>query len=648
MSSGGIIGKYPWLLIVASVAALGMVTYWATGPQRLAPWNPGFYETGFLGARALKAHPPKNAANPMRDQIDKFSLPVLLQATLSPWQQRDTDPPSLAERSFTLLAAIDSALAAVLALSLFRWRRENDSARQLALALGLFAFATAGFLINGQARLRGNLFAWPSWPRLAMDVLVTLAFGLSVAGLDRFFSWFPVRLEDWQVMQTLLRWRGKSIVGEQQVEKWYRPDRGNLLKTVRKLPGIITGVLLVGTFVSTLPFVILKIRYTETETASYEIIGICGFLLGFLAAAVAAVLLLSFGWLFALGLIARLRAAREHCTEVERRQADWLFAGGLLIAIMLILVCAGLLLWAVYWGWGNKGWGVEEYGGAIAIASVLFFPAGWAVILLTLAGAVFLSRTFGPKPLLKRTILITGTGLIMSFLLATIEHAVASRILSNHTEAVQHGLSAVLAGGIVIFPLSIFRHRIEHGVDGFLNRFMPATVIADGKRRYLTVVFSDLGGFTGLSAANEAQALLAAGHFQKVAAETARRHEGRIVKTIGDAVMWVFGAPNEAIAAALDLNRDFRQVSGKENLPLLPVNSGIHSGAVVEAPDGDVYGAAVNLAGRLQGAAKDGAVVVSSETMIEVTGRFSFEPMGKLELKNVATPVACFRVVGEP
>lgn len=70
----------------------------------------------------------------------------------------------------------------------------------------------------------------------------------------------------------------------------------------------------------------------------------------------------------------------------------------------------------------------------------------------------------------------------------------------------------------------------------------------------------------------------------------------------------------------------------------------MHHGSLVEAPGGDVYGAAVNLAARLQGVAKDGAVVTSLEAMGEVSGGFRFEPMGKLELKNVPVPVACFQV----
>ena len=79
-------------------------------------------------------------------------------------------------------------------------------------------------------------------------------------------------------------------------------------------------------------------------------------------------------------------------------------------------------------------------------------------------------------------------------------------------------------------------------------------------------------------------------------------------------------------------------------LSSLPVNSGVHHGSVVEAPGGDVYGAAVNLAARLQGAAKDGVIIASLEAVQEVSSGFTLKPLGKLDLKNVPVPIVCFQV----
>ena len=635
-------GRDTWAGIGFAGLALMLVGYWTTGPVALTQLHVGFMESSNQGARAEKAAGEKARPAPMVGHIDKPGLPAIVHMLLRVGHTEDLNgPPTRAERVFLWFLAIDVLVATTLALALLRWRRENPAARRLAVTLGLFAVALAAFLVNGQAGLRGNIFMWPSWPRLVLDVVATLAFGLSLIGLERFFSDYPVKLEDWQVLESLRLRRGGAAA---------KAGKANLISLARLIPKLITGILLFGTVASTLPHLLMTVGYTMGSTADgvahsrQETIDMVIFGAGVFSGMIVLLLFVMFGWLLAASLAAKLRAAREQCTEEERRRTDWLFAGGLVVSLMVGIFSLGLLLQFLYLAWGDSQW-VRLYAGS---ATALFFPTGWAVMLLALAGAVFLSETFGPKPLLKRTILIAGIGLMMSFLLATIENVAAGRIFSRSSNEMQHGISAVLAGGIVVFSFGFFRHRIEHGIDQFLNRFMPATVIADGKRRDATVMFSDLGGYTALSAADEPKALLMTGHFQKVAADVAHRTHGRIVKTIGDAIMWIFAAPGEAMRAAVLLREEFKVAVEKDGLVALPVNSGIHFGSVVEAPGGDVYGAAVNLASRLQGAAKQGVIIASMEAVQEVSGGFRLEPIGKLDLKNVPVPVACFQVAAAP
>lgn len=646
-----------WLAITLSCLTLIIIICWAFGPHELAPWREEIFEG--INVQEIARRLPRKLSTEQKLALrreldkahfgykDKLTLPVMVQSFFhAGYSRNDNEPAGLAEKSFTRFVALDALLAALLALALLIWRRGNTPAHRLATTLGLFGFALACFLINGQARLRSEWFAWPSWSRLLTDVAATVAFGLSLIGLDRFFSIFPVRLEDWQVIQSQLRWRGRLVAGGEKIRTAYRVGKANWLSLARLIPKITLWLLLAGTISSTLPYLLYTIRFPldvvpDGTPQSFErYIGHGSLVVGAICGSLAMLLLMAFGWLLAVSLLAKLRAGREQCTEEERQRTDWLFSGGLTVVLMLVIFSFGLILGMVYLAWGDNEW-ISKYGGSTAM---LFFPAGWTIMLLALAGAVFLSKSFGPKPLLKRTVLVATAGMLMSLLLAAIQHLVTTKILSHSTAAMQNGLSTVLAGGIAVFSLGFFRVRMERGIDDFLNRFMPATVIADGKRRDLTVVFSDLGGYTALSAADEAQALHVAGHFQKTATEMARRHNGRIVKTIGDAVMWVFATPGEAFAAALELPEGFKQSILTDKLADLPVNSGVHFGSVVEAPGGDVYGATVNLAARLQGVAKDGTVVVSSEAMLEVSGGFRFEPMGKLELKNVPVPVACFKV----
>ncbi len=641
-----------WRPILVS-AALAIVTllglaYWVTGPHEIAPWRP-FGEQVHAGDKTLRPRKLlwRKLAGENVERLDHVSLPILVQASLRPGfnPRVESEAVEWPELAFTRFLAFDAGVAALLALSLLIWRKQNAPARQLALVLGLFAFSLAGFLINSQARWRGNPFDWPSWPRLGLDLAVTLAFGSCVLQLEKFFSVFPTKLEDWHVMEVLLRWRGKSRFARQEVQQRYGTGRRNLLTLARRLPVAMTGLLMLGSIAGTLPILLMPVRATayssEWGGAFPEKCQQAGIIFGSVTSLIALALLMVFGGIFSTGLLGKLRAGRENCTEDERRQTDWLFVGGLLAAAMLMVCSVGLIIELACKAWGIESAWYREYSGTLEI---LFFPAGWALILAALVGAIFIGSSFGPRPLLKRTILLTAAGLAMSFLITVVQYSFVTKLLGQFSAKLQHGMSTLVSGGLVAFTFGLFRQKIDTGIGNWLDRFMPASVIVDGKRREATVMFSDLEGYTALSVGNEAHALLVTGHLQKIATEIARSNEGRVVKTIGDAVMWVFPNATAAATAALRLPEEFNRTLTREGLPILRVNSGLHHGSVVEAPDGDIYGAAVNLAARLQGVARGGKVVASLDAVQELIAGFKVEPMGKVELKNIPVPVACFSV----
>jgi class 3 adenylate cyclase len=81
---------------------------------------------------------------------------------------------------------------------------------------------------------------------------------------------------------------------------------------------------------------------------------------------------------------------------------------------------------------------------------------------------------------------------------------------------------------------------------------------------------------------------------------------------------------------------------------LPPAHVGIHTGPVI-AQDGDVYGMTVNLASRISSYAAAGQVVVSEETAAGAAGAgLRFEPLGPVELKNVARPLPLLRALRGP
>lgn len=153
-----------------------------------------------------------------------------------------------------------------------------------------------------------------------------------------------------------------------------------------------------------------------------------------------------------------------------------------------------------------------------------------------------------------------------------------------------------------------------------------------------TFGFVDLAGFTALTEAHgDAEAVDMLDRFE--ATTTASLGDsGRLVKTIGDAVMLAFHEPTEAVAAVVAL---FGAMQGTD----LPVaRCGLHHGAAVER-DGDYFGAAVNLAARVAAQAHGGQVVVTSVVAEAARGAgLTVVDLGSFDLRNIAEPVELFHL----
>ncbi len=124
----------------------------------------------------------------------------------------------------------------------------------------------------------------------------------------------------------------------------------------------------------------------------------------------------------------------------------------------------------------------------------------------------------------------------------------------------------------------------------------------------LAVGFVDLVGYTALSQELEPEDLAAlVSRFEELAYDTVAEQAGRVVKTIGDEVMFV--TPDPASAARIAL----RLTEGSAVDDLLPdARAGVAFGSVV-AQEGDYYGPVVNLASRLVERARPGSVLASNE-----------------------------------
>ena len=162
---------------------------------------------------------------------------------------------------------------------------------------------------------------------------------------------------------------------------------------------------------------------------------------------------------------------------------------------------------------------------------------------------------------------------------------------------------------------------------------VPETAVAVG--------FADLSGYTQLSAALDADRLADfVARWEAVAYDTVAQHGGRVVKTIGDEVMFV-GLSLQVARTAIAL-RD-----GAQAHELPAVRSGIAAGMVV-ARDGDFYGPVVNLASRLTEIASAGTIYASDAVHEQLVGVPSlvWSEVGPRELRSIGS-VAVFSLLGE-
>ena len=193
----------------------------------------------------------------------------------------------------------------------------------------------------------------------------------------------------------------------------------------------------------------------------------------------------------------------------------------------------------------------------------------------------------------------------------------------------------------------------------------PEALALEGERRKVSVLFSDIRGFTSLSERLPAEELvLCLNRYLTVMVEIIHRNGGMVDKFIGDAIMAIFGAPLPATdhaaravktgcdmqAALVRLNRKFED----EGIPQLTIGVGVHSGEAVignvGSPDRMEYtviGDTVNVASRIESLCKrfGPCVLISAATRSEVVdGAFAFESVGDEFLKGRAEPVSIFRV----
>jgi len=298
----------------------------------------------------------------------------------------------------------------------------------------------------------------------------------------------------------------------------------------------------------------------------------------------------------------------------------------------------------------------KNYLRPVAIA----WPAALALVLLLLLYAGFSMQL--------HTLKIGGALLILSILLVAAQYVAIGKLL------VLPVLRPLLFAWAFFFIAALqeyLRERREREqavreFSRFVNPHVVKELIAhgglsrEGESRQVTLLFSDIRGFTTLSESRTPQEVVSLlNRYFSRQVEVIFRNGGALDKFIGDCIMAIWGAPlddaknaEHAIQCALEMADTldaFRKDLGDGDADF-DVGIGIHSGPAVVGLIGSeqrreytAIGDTVNLASRVEGLTKGVArILVSEDTMRLCPDAFDFVPRGLYKVKGRAQEVALF------
>jgi len=185
--------------------------------------------------------------------------------------------------------------------------------------------------------------------------------------------------------------------------------------------------------------------------------------------------------------------------------------------------------------------------------------------------------------------------------------------------------------------------------------------ITDQERKHVTVMFSDLSGYTAMTEKLDPEEVkeIMDRIFGKIS-QVVVKYEGFIEKFVGDAVMAIFGVPKtheddpvRAIRAAREIHNLVKEISptlAKTIGRPLYMHTGINTGLVVAKEiDFDkgthgVLGDTINVASRISGLAKTDEIIVGLETYHQAEGYFEFKKKKSVKVKGKEEPIQIYKV----
>jgi adenylate cyclase len=237
------------------------------------------------------------------------------------------------------------------------------------------------------------------------------------------------------------------------------------------------------------------------------------------------------------------------------------------------------------------------------------------------------------------------------------------------------GLTVLIAEFSTVAYKYLIEDRAKRQIQSLFSRFVSPDVVKElihdpskarlgGHRREMSVLFSDIRGFTTLSEAGSPEAVIdQLNEYFSHMVELLFRHKGTLDKFVGDMIMALFNAPtndpehaDHAVQMGLSMLRELENLNRKwagEGRPRFDIGIGINTGDMIAGMVGSedtlsytVIGDNVNLGSRLESLNKEykSHIIISEATYRKLKGTYNVSPLGSVKVKGKTHEVAIYEV----
>jgi adenylate cyclase len=311
----------------------------------------------------------------------------------------------------------------------------------------------------------------------------------------------------------------------------------------------------------------------------------------------------------------------------------------------------------------------------------------------SVADSILSNRFLKPAPRSSTIAAIAGLALLVGLMSAALPFAAAAAGAAAAAAswtgvsvfAFDRGLvltmaSPILAVAVALFAGTAYRYFVEDAekrkVSRLFGRYVsrdvytqlmahPELAALGGARREMSVLFSDLRGFTSITEKGNPEDLVAQlnEYFTRMV-EIVFRNGGTVDKFVGDMVMALFGAPlddvdhaDHAVTTAVEMVRELGELNRRwaaEGRVQLDIGVGVNSGGMIAGNIGSsaimsytVIGDKVNLAARLESLNKDyqTRIIISEATRRRLSRSYELRPLGGVVVKGKTRTVDIFEVI---